>query len=48
MTGSLAQAGPTLSDYRSAAARLDASQTIDALISAQHQFVAAVNANRFG
>ena len=48
VTGSLAQAGPTLSDYRSTAARLDASQTIDALVSAQHQFVAMVNAARFG
>ena len=48
VTGALAQAGPTVSDYRSAATRLDASQTIDALINAQHQFVAAVNANRFG
>ena len=48
VTGSLAQAGPTLSDYRSTAARLHASQTIDALVTAQNRFVAAVNAARFG
>ena len=48
VTGSLAQAGPTLSDYRSLATRLDASQTLDALVNAQRQFVTAVNAARFG
>jgi hypothetical protein len=48
VTGALAQAGRTPSDYRSAAARLDAEQTFTALINAQHQFVAAVNASRFG
>jgi Domain of unknown function (DUF4389) len=48
VTAALAQAGPTLSDYRSAAARLDASQTLNALITAQHRFVTAVNASKLG
>jgi len=48
VTGALAQAGPTLSGYRSMAARLDASQTLTALVNVQHQFEAAVNASRFG
>ena len=48
VTGALAQAGPTLSDYRSVAARLDASRTLDALITAQRQFVTAVNASKLG
>ena len=48
VTGALAQAGPKLSDYQSAVKRLHAVQTISALIDAQHQFVAAVNASRFG
>ena len=47
VTGTLAQAG-SLSDYQSAVKRLHAVQTITALIDAQHEFVAAVNASRFG
>jgi hypothetical protein len=48
VTETLAQAGPTLSDYRSVATRVDAAQTLKALITAQNQFVAAVNASRLG
>jgi hypothetical protein len=48
VTQALAQAGPTLSDYQSAVKRLDAVQTITALVDAQHAFVTAVNASRFG
>ena len=46
--GALSQAGPTLADYRGTAARVDASQRLKALISAQNQFVNAVNASRLG
>ncbi len=48
VTAALAHAGPTLSDYRSTASRVDASQTLKALIAAQNQFVDAVNASRLG
>lgn len=48
VTNTLAQAGPTLSGYRSTAARLDASRTLDALASAQRQFANALNASRLG
>ena len=48
VTNTLAQAGPTLSGYRSTAARLDASRTLDALANAQRQFADALNASRLG
>lgn len=48
VTAALAQGGPTLSDYRRAATDLDASQTLTALVTAQHRFVTALNASRLG
>lgn len=48
LTEALAQAGPSLSDYRSAITRLGAQQTLNALVRAQQQFADAVNASRLG
>jgi hypothetical protein len=48
VTASLADAGPSLTAYRALAAKLGVQQSFTELTSAQHQFVQAVNANRFG
>jgi len=48
VTAALANAGPSLSAYRSMALRLGTQQAFAALGSAQHTFVGEVNAARFG
>ena len=48
VTSALSEAGSSLSGYRALATRLDTQQSFSDLFNAQHQFVQAVNAARFG
>jgi Domain of unknown function (DUF4389) len=48
VTSVLSEAGPSLSGYRALATKLQTTQSFSALFNAQHQFVQAVNAARFG
>jgi hypothetical protein len=48
VTSVLSEAGPSLSGYRALATRLQTEQSFSDLFNAQHQFVQAVNAARFG
>ena len=48
VTSVLSEAGPSLSGYRASATRLQTQQSFNHLFNAQHQFVQAVNAARFG
>jgi hypothetical protein len=48
VTAGLSNAGPSLAGYRAVATRLGAEQSFSQLASAQHEFVEAVNATRFG
>ncbi len=48
MTAGMANAGPSLSDYRNAAASLRYEQSFAALRTAQHRFVSALNAQGLG
>jgi hypothetical protein len=48
VTSVLSEAGPSLSGYRALATRLQTQQSFSDLFTAQHQFVQAVNAARFG
>jgi hypothetical protein len=48
VTSVLSEAGPSLSGYRAEATRLQTQQSFNHLFNAQHQFVQAVNAARFG
>jgi hypothetical protein len=48
VTASLSDAGPSLTAYRALVTKLGVQQSFAELTSAQHQFVQAVNAARFG
>ena len=48
VTGDLADAGPNPARYRSTVTREHAEQAINDLVNAQHAFVTALNAQRFG
>ena len=48
VTGDLADAGPSVADYRQAATREQAQQSLNDLAIAQRAFVTALNAQRLG
>ena len=48
VTSVLSEAGPSVSGYRALATKLKTEQSFTDLFNAQHQFVQAVNAARFG
>ena len=45
VTNALANAGPTLSDYKSVAARVHAAEILSTLITAQNRYASALNAS---
>jgi hypothetical protein len=48
VTAALADAGPTLTDYKDAYVRLDAANVLNQLVTGQTQLKDALNATRFG